>query len=258
MKPILILSAALILCASARADDHDKLCAELARTERTFCAEVAKMGIADAFLANMADECFLPEHLGLTRDGYDRSIKEARARAGLAYKPGPNPDIQLIWEPSKVDVSNDGTLGYTWGRYDFTSKGKDGKPETSTGIYLTIWKRQSDGTWEVRIRRLAAAAGRFPRRSSVSSRGATCPGPRADRALLHRAHLDRVDRLFSDEDVRHDDHPVARLHPAAPQQVGERAADRLLGVGREPDEERLHAPHEQHVAGRPGGSSVNA
>jgi ketosteroid isomerase-like protein len=45
-------------------------------------------------------------------------------------------------------VSADGTLGYTWGRYDFTAKGKDGKVDASTGIYLTIWKRQPDGSWK--------------------------------------------------------------------------------------------------------------
>ena len=55
--------------------------------------------------------------------------------------------MQLMWEPIKVDVSADGTLGYTWGRYDFTNKGQDGKPVTQSGIYLTVWKRQADGKW---------------------------------------------------------------------------------------------------------------
>jgi ketosteroid isomerase-like protein len=95
----------------------------------------------------MAENCFLPDRLGLSRIEYETAVKAARAKAGASYKPGPNPDIQLTWKPLKVEVSDDGTLGYTWGRYDFTSKGKDGKVDSSTGIYLTIWRRQPDGSW---------------------------------------------------------------------------------------------------------------
>src|ERR1700677_2157402 len=101
--------------------------AELADAERSFCALVAKVGIADACLANMADECFLADNLSLSRSEYEAAVKEARLKAGAGYKPGPNPNVQLVWAPLKVDVSADGTLGYTWGQYTYTSKGKDGK-----------------------------------------------------------------------------------------------------------------------------------
>jgi len=143
---ILCLLAAPLGCAAAA--DQDKLRAELAGAERSFCAKVAQVGIADAFMANMADDCFLADNLSLSRREYVAAVQQARAKAGAAYKPGPNPNIQLTWAPIKVDVSADGTLGYTWGRYDFTSKGKDGKVDSSTGIYLTIWKRQPDGSWK--------------------------------------------------------------------------------------------------------------
>jgi hypothetical protein len=96
----------------------------------------------------MADDCFMPESLGLRRSEYEASVKAARAKAGAAYKPGPNPSQILVWAPIKVDVSADGTLGYTWGRYDFTLEKGNAKAETTTGIYLTIWKRQTDGSWK--------------------------------------------------------------------------------------------------------------
>ena len=49
-----------------------------------------------------------------------------------------------------VAVSDDGTLGYTWGKYTFTpATGPDGKQEASTsGLYFTVWKRQADGSWK--------------------------------------------------------------------------------------------------------------
>ena len=148
MKRLLLLSLLAASQSLALAADSPTPREELIGAEHAFCAQVAKVGIADAFLANMADECFLADRLSLTRAEYEASVLKARAKAGAAYKPGPNPNVQLVWSPIKVDVSADGTLGYTWGRYDFTSKSKDGKVETSTGIYLTLWKRQADGSWK--------------------------------------------------------------------------------------------------------------
>jgi hypothetical protein len=142
---LLTLIAAAIPC--ARAGNHEKDCAELAQTERNFCAQLAVVGLDNAFLANMADECFLPDRLSLTRAEYEAQVNAERAKAAQPYKPGPDA-FQLTWAPSKVDVSADGTLGYTWGRYDFTSHGKDGKTTVDTGIYFTVWKRDSSGAWK--------------------------------------------------------------------------------------------------------------
>jgi hypothetical protein len=145
--PLLVLIVSAIPC--ARAGDHEKYCAELARTERTFCEQVASIGLDDAFLANMADECFIPYNLSLTRAEYASQVRAARAKAAQPYKPGPDRGFQLVWSPSRIDVSQDGTLGYTWGRYDLTSHGKDGRDSVDTGVYLTIWKRDSNGAWKI-------------------------------------------------------------------------------------------------------------
>jgi len=149
MKSIPLLIFLLVAIPCARAGDHEKYCAELAKTEQTFCTQVATMGLDDAFLANMADECFVPYQLSLTRAEYSSQVKAARAKAAVPHKPGPDPDFKLVWVPSKVDVSQDGTLGYTWGRYDLTTRAKEGKVTVETGIYLTIWKRDSDGVWKI-------------------------------------------------------------------------------------------------------------
>lgn len=148
MKNGLLLCLSLAVASRSLASSQGELCQELARTERSFCAEAARIGIADAFLAFMAEDCFLPDRLGLSRSEYKRAVDGARAKAGASYKPGPSPDVRLTWSPSKVEVSDDGSLGYTWGRYAFTSKGKDGKDDSSIGIYLTIWRRQADGSWK--------------------------------------------------------------------------------------------------------------
>jgi ketosteroid isomerase-like protein len=177
MKSILIPWLLAATSSLAAAADPDGLRAGLAGAEQSFCAEVAKVGIADAFIANMADDCFLADNLSLTRAEYSAAVQKARAKAGADYKPGPNPNVHLTWAPIKVDVSADGTLGYTWGRYDFTSRGKDGKVDSSTGIYLTIWKRQPDGMWKFvydgapQIPDDAAALTRFLARTDLPNAG---------------------------------------------------------------------------------------
>jgi ketosteroid isomerase-like protein len=55
----------------------------------------------------------------------------------------------LTWKSLGAEISASGDLGYTYGTWDFTGKGKDGKPVTATGKYLTTWKRQKDGSWKV-------------------------------------------------------------------------------------------------------------
>jgi hypothetical protein len=149
MKSSLVLLVLIAAAPSVHAYDHAKLCADLAKSERNFCDQVAMLGLDNAFLANMADECFIPYNFGLTRADYEMQAKAAREKAGETGKGGPDPNVQLVWSPSKVDVSADGTLGYTWGHYTYSERAKDGKVATAEGIYLTIWKRKPGGVWQV-------------------------------------------------------------------------------------------------------------
>jgi len=60
---------------------------------------------------------------------------------------------KLTWKPDFSDMAASGDLGYTYGTYVFTSKDKDkdGKPVVEYGKYVTIWKKQKDGTWKVAV-----------------------------------------------------------------------------------------------------------
>ena len=52
--------------------------------------------------------------------------------------------FQLSWEPTRAEISRGGKLGYTWGRYHSVFNGK-----TREGTYVTVWEKQTDGTWKV-------------------------------------------------------------------------------------------------------------
>ena len=53
----------------------------------------------------------------------------------------------LAWHPTSAEASRDGDLGYTIGRWEWGPR-SGGAPERR-GSYVTIWRRQRDGTWKV-------------------------------------------------------------------------------------------------------------
>ncbi|HUN63357.1 MAG TPA: DUF4440 domain-containing protein [Candidatus Sulfotelmatobacter sp.] len=59
------------------------------------------------------------------------------------------PDFKLEWHPEQVAVAHSGELGYTTGSYTWTFKNASGKPASDNGKYLTVWKKQQDGSWKV-------------------------------------------------------------------------------------------------------------
>ena len=52
----------------------------------------------------------------------------------------------LTWHANAVGVARSGDLGYTSGLYE--SKSTAGAA-ADNGKYLTVWKKEADGTWEV-------------------------------------------------------------------------------------------------------------
>ncbi len=59
-----------------------------------------------------------------------------------------NDKTPLKWVPVKAEVSPDGQLGYTFGNWEYKDIDKTGKEISSYGNYVTIWKKQNDGSWK--------------------------------------------------------------------------------------------------------------
>jgi uncharacterized protein (TIGR02246 family) len=62
-----------------------------------------------------------------------------------------NPKNSLRWEPTFAAVSRSGDLGYTTGKSKRRSLDTDGQMTERDGRYLTIWRKQQDGSWKVEI-----------------------------------------------------------------------------------------------------------
>ncbi|MBI4548127.1 MAG: DUF4440 domain-containing protein [Ignavibacteriae bacterium] len=59
------------------------------------------------------------------------------------------PGFSVKWQPTKVEVSRSGDLGYSLGTYEMTMNDPKGIPMTDRGKYATVWKKQADGSWKV-------------------------------------------------------------------------------------------------------------
>jgi ketosteroid isomerase-like protein len=58
-------------------------------------------------------------------------------------------DYQLTWTPTDAMMGPSGDMGYTWGHFEGHSKDANGNPITTTGRYITMWRREPDGKWKV-------------------------------------------------------------------------------------------------------------
>lgn len=58
-------------------------------------------------------------------------------------------DYALTWTPTDAMMGPSGDMGYTWGHFEGRSKDANGNPVLTSGRYITMWRRQADGTWKV-------------------------------------------------------------------------------------------------------------
>ncbi len=73
--------------------------------------------------------------------------KDAIEKATAAF--ASDPHLKVVFSANRIEVAQSGELGYSRGQYTLTmTNAETGKPETSTGHYLTVWKKQDDGSWK--------------------------------------------------------------------------------------------------------------
>ena len=56
---------------------------------------------------------------------------------------------KLTWTPTLVEAAKSGDLGFSSGTYEFSFKDPSGKTVNDKGKYVTVSKKQPDGSWKV-------------------------------------------------------------------------------------------------------------
>ena len=119
--------------------DQDRLRGELAAAEADFERAVSERKL-DGWI-----EAFAPNGMMVQPDGPVVGHEAIRLVMADAFA---DSTFRLTWTPDLIGVSDDGTLGYTTGRYE-RRRVVDGEERTQRGSYFTVWRRQPDGRWLV-------------------------------------------------------------------------------------------------------------
>jgi ketosteroid isomerase-like protein len=112
---------------------------EVIATEKAFADMAAKEGVKEAFLYYAADSAVLNRN---------NEIFKGKEELAAHFDSMALTDVVLEWAPEFVDVSPDGELAYTYGKFVFSATGPDGKKLEADGIFHTVWKKQADGSWK--------------------------------------------------------------------------------------------------------------
>jgi ketosteroid isomerase-like protein len=79
--------------------------------------------------------------------GYTRG-KDAVA-ADWAPFLAPARKTTIRWSPKEAHVSSSADLGFTLGEYTLESTDAEGHKQVKRGHYLSVWRKQPDGSWQV-------------------------------------------------------------------------------------------------------------
>lgn len=116
--------------------------AELMEVDRAFANSMAEGGL-DAWADHFAPE-------GAMISGQGEITGEPYIRAAMAPIFSDS-TVVFTWSPDRARVAESGELGYTVGDYRISRRDSTGQlAETlDRGKYVSIWRRQPDGTWKV-------------------------------------------------------------------------------------------------------------
>ena len=54
----------------------------------------------------------------------------------------------VTWSPDFTDASEQGDMGYTYGKYTWKTKDSTGAMNEYKGVFHTVWRKQADGSWK--------------------------------------------------------------------------------------------------------------
>jgi ketosteroid isomerase-like protein len=138
LPPLAVATIACLACAPPWSPPPDP--SELIEADRAFAAETAERG-ADGWAAWFAET---------GRMYRDRGYVDGRAAIRDVMVPAFSDSLRALrWDPDTAIVAASGDLGYTLGHWESVLTTPAGDSVLGRGNYVTIWRRQPDGTWKV-------------------------------------------------------------------------------------------------------------
>lgn len=138
-KPFLLFSIFVLLIACVKkpiVKSQEELQNEIIKVEKNFEKVVSQKGISEGFYI------FADSNAVIKREN-DTLIK-GKENIKNYYSTPIYKTAKVSWQPDFVEVSGDGTMAYTYGKYVWIADNF----KTSKGIFHTVWKKQKDGSWK--------------------------------------------------------------------------------------------------------------
>jgi hypothetical protein len=134
---LFVLIIILIGILSCSKSSKNQTAGILLQTDRDFSAMSVKEGMHKAFLFYIADDGVI-----LRNNSYPAKGKKALENR---FTMKSDSAFVLSWQPLFEKISESGDLGYTYGVHSNTNKLTG---EVTKGTYVTIWQKQTDGSWK--------------------------------------------------------------------------------------------------------------
>ena len=135
MKAILLVPFFVASSVMAQQPDSTSSLYSMREAEWNFARQSVMFGRNAAFVYNLADSSVMFT---------DRWVKNSLQ----LWKERKAEPVVLKWEPEFMDIAASGDFGISTGPWELQEFRPNTKP-LSTGYFLTVWKKQSDGEWKV-------------------------------------------------------------------------------------------------------------
>jgi ketosteroid isomerase-like protein len=112
----------------------------LISADKSFSKLSEEKGMKQAFLEYAAENVVMLRKNKLLMKG-----KAALAEHFMTFS---DTGFVLTWEPVFAEIAGSGDLGYTYGIYTSVSQNPDGSKKESKGTYVSIWKKDTSGSWK--------------------------------------------------------------------------------------------------------------
>ncbi|MFC7775354.1 YybH family protein [Flavobacterium sp. GCM10027622] len=140
MKKLTLLLSTVLLISCNQRSNTEAVKEEIKNIEKAFNEHASTKGIAAAFYEFAAEDAVIKRE-------NDTLIKGKEAIKNYYSNPKYS-KASVTWKPDLVDVSEDATMAYTYGKFIWVATDSSGTKKEFKGIFHTVWKKQTDGDWK--------------------------------------------------------------------------------------------------------------
>lgn len=132
----LLLTGLILFSVWARAETPMEAARAMVDAEKKFYQAGQKQGTRPAFLAFLADDGIV--------------FRPGPVNGKEAWEKRPETGFDLVWEPTLAVIARSRDFGYDTGPAKWRANKKE-KEFSGYGHFISIWKKQKDGSWKVAL-----------------------------------------------------------------------------------------------------------